>query len=169
MAETLRTDVTYKLEKIDIRDVSEDASRFIREQEGKKLTSALSFTLSMDTRDDYYNPTKVGYHSISIQNAGGILGGDNYFVKTVADTSWFFPLPLKTVLNLRGKAGFVEPYSGRAVPIYEKFYVGGLQTVRGFEYGMAGPFDLNKEPLGGKKMVSFQSELLIPQIGRAHV
>jgi outer membrane protein insertion porin family len=162
LAETLRTDVTYKLEKIDIRDVSEDASRFIREQEGKKLTSALSFTLSMDTRDDYYNPTKGGYHSISIQNAGGILGGDNYFVKTVADTSWFFPLPLKTVLNLRGKAGFVEPYSGRAVPIYEKFYVGGLQTVRGFEYGMAGPFDLNKEPLGGKKMVSFQSELLIP-------
>ena len=162
LAETLRTDVTYKLEKIDIRDVSEDASRFIREQEGKKLTSALSFTLSMDTRDDYYNPTKGGYHSISIQNAGGILGGDNYFVKTVADTSWFFPLPLKTVLNLRGKAGFVEPYSGRAVPIYVKFYVGGLQTVRGFEYGMAGPFDLNKEPLGGKKMVSFQSELLIP-------
>lgn len=162
LTEKIRTDAMYKLERIKVFDVSSDASRFIREQEGSKVTSALSFSLSMDTRNDYYNPTKGARHSISIQNAGGILGGDNYFVKTVADTSWFFPLPLKTVLNLRGKVGFVEPYSGRTVPIYEKFYVGGLQTVRGFEYGMAGPFDVNKEPLGGKKMVSFQSELIFP-------
>ena len=162
LTETLRIDTMYKLEKINVSDVSSDASRFIREQEGSKVTSALLFSLAMDTRNDYYNPTKGARHSISIQNAGGILGGDNYFVKTVADTSWFFPLPLKTVLNLRGKVGFVEPYSGRTVPIYEKFYVGGLQTVRGFEYGMAGPFDVNKEPLGAKKMVSFQSELIFP-------
>jgi len=162
LTEKIRTDAMYKLERIKIFDVSSDASRFIREQEGSKVTSALSFSLAMDTRNDYYNPTKGARHSISIQNAGGILGGDNYFVKTVADTSWFFPLPLKTVLNLRGKVGFVEPYGGRKVPIYEKFYVGGLQTVRGFEYGMAGPFDVNKEPLGAKKMVSFQSELIFP-------
>ncbi len=162
LTEKIRADAMYKLERIKVFDVSSDASRFIREQEGSKVTSALSFSLAMDTRDDYYNPTKGARHSISIQNAGGILGGDNYFVKTVADTSWFFPLPLKTVLNLRGNVGFVEPYSGRKVPIYEKFYVGGLQTVRGFEYGMAGPFDTNREPLGSKKMVSFQSELIFP-------
>lgn len=162
LTEKIRADAMYKLERIKVYEVSSDASRFIREQEGSKVTSALSFSLAMDTRNDYYNPTKGARHSISIQNAGGILGGDNYFVKTVADTSWFFPLPLKTVLNLRGKVGFVEPYSGRKVPIYEKFYVGGLHTVRGFEYGMAGPFDTNKEPLGAKKMVSFQSELIFP-------
>src|SRR4030043_2087027 len=102
LTETLRADAMYKLERIKVFDMSSDASRFIREQEGSKVTSALSFSLAMDTRDDYYNPTKGARHSISIQNAGGILGGDNYFVKTVADTSWFFPLPLKTVLNLRG-------------------------------------------------------------------
>ncbi len=162
LTETLRADALYKLEKIKVSDVSLDASQYIKEQEGEKVTSALSFSLSMDTRNDYYNPTKGARHSISIQNAGGILGGDNYFVKMMADTSWFFPLPLKTVLNLRGKVGFVEPYGGRKVPIYEKLYVGGLHTVRGFEYGMAGPFDTNKEPLGAMKMVSFQSELIFP-------
>jgi len=162
LTETLRVDAVYKLEKIKVSDVSLDASRTIKEQEGKKVTSALSFSLSMDTRNDYYNPTRGSRHSISLQNAGGILGGDNYFVKGVADTSWFFPLPLKTVLNLRGNIGFVEPYSGRKLPIYEKFYVGGLKTIRGFEYGMAGPFDVNKEPLGAKKMFSFQSELIFP-------
>ncbi len=162
LTETLRADALYKLEKIKVSDVSLDASRFIKEQEGEKVTSALSFSLSMDTRNDYYNPTKGARHSISLQNAGGILGGDNYFIKGMVETSWFFPLPLKTVLNLRGKVGFVEPYGGREVPIYEKLYVGGLQTVRGFEYGMAGPYDENKEPLGAKKMVSFQSELIFP-------
>ncbi len=162
LTETLRTDATYKLEKVKVYDVTIDASRFIKEQEGEKTTSALSLSLSMDTRNDYYNPTKGARHSLSLTNAGGILGGDNYFIKGVADTSWFFPLPLKTVLNLRGRVGFVEPYGGRKVPIYEKFYVGGLHTLRGFEYGMAGPFDANKEPLGSKKMVSFQSELIFP-------
>ncbi|MCJ7704153.1 MAG: BamA/TamA family outer membrane protein, partial [Desulfobacterales bacterium] len=162
LTETLRADALYKLEKIKVSDVSLDAYRYIKEQEGEKVTSALSFSLSMDTRNDYYNPTKGARHSISPQNAGGILGGDNYFVKVVAETSWFFPLPLKTVLNLRGKVGFVEPYGGREVPIYEKLYVGGLQTVRGFEYGMAGPHDINDEPLGANKMVSFQSELIFP-------
>ncbi len=162
LTETLRADAMYKLEKINVSDVRLDASQFIKEQEGEAVTSALSFSLSMDTRNDYYNPTKGARHSISLQNAGGILGGDNYFVKGSVETSWFFPLPLKIVLNLRGKVGFVEPYGGREVPIYEKFFVGGLHTVRGFEYGMAGPYDRNEEPLGANKMVSFQSELIFP-------
>ena len=162
LTETLRADAMYKLEKINVSDVRLDASQFIKEQEGEAVTSALSFSLSIDTRNDFYNPTKGARHSISLQNAGGILGGDNYFVKGSVETSWFFPLPLKIVLNLRGKVGFVEPYGGREVPIYEKFFVGGLHTVRGFEYGMAGPYDRNQEPLGANKMVSFQSELIFP-------
>jgi len=162
LTDTLRFDTMYKLENIKVSDVSKDASKLIREQEGKKLTSALSFSLSMDTRNDYFNPTRGGRHVISLQNAGGILGGDNYFVKMFAETSWFFPLPLNLVLNLRGKAGIIEPYGGRKTPIYEKFFVGGIHTLRGFEYGMAGPFDNNKEPLGADKMVVFNAELIFP-------
>lgn len=162
LTETFRMDVVYKLEQVHVYDVSSDASTSIRDQEGKKLTSAIALAFTMDTRNDFYNPTKGSRHSITLQNAGGILGGDNYFVKVIGETSWFFPLPLKTVLNLRGKVGFVEPYSGREVPIYEKFYVGGLHTVRGFEYGMAGPHDQNNEPLGSTRMVALQTELIFP-------
>jgi outer membrane protein insertion porin family len=95
-------------------------------------------------------------------NAGGILGGDNYFVKATGETSWFFPMPLNTVLNLRGKVGVIQSYGGKETPIYEKFFVGGLYTVRGFEYGMAGPVDENGEALGAAKMVVFNSELIFP-------
>jgi len=162
LTETIRADATYKLENVNVFNVTDNASRFIKEQEGKKTTSAISFVLSMDTRDDFFVPTRGSQHSLSAQNAGGILGGDNYFIKVVGETTWFFPLPLNTVLNLRGRAGFVDPYSGRKTPIYEKFFIGGLQTLRGFEYGMGGPVDENREPLGADKMVAFSSELLFP-------
>jgi outer membrane protein insertion porin family len=162
LTEKIRADTMYKLERINVHDITADASRYIKEQEGDKITSALSIVFSMDTRDDFFSPTRGARHSLNIQNAGGILGGDNYFVKVSGDTSWFFPLPLSTVLNLRGKAGFIEPYGGKKTPIQEKFFVGGLQTLRGFEFGMAGPFDENEEPLGGEKMVVFNSELIFP-------
>jgi len=162
LIENLRLEVVYKLENIDVSDVSEDASRFIREQSGKATTSALSFALSWDTRDDFFVPNRGARHSLFIQNAGGVLGFDNYFVKVVGETSWFFPMPLNTVLNLRGKLGIIEPYGGRKVPIYEKFFAGGLYTIRGFEFGMAGPVDENREALGSEKLWVFTSELVFP-------
>jgi len=162
LTKRIRLDATYKLENVNVYDVTEDASPSIKEQEGKKTTSGLSFTLSMDTRDDFYVPTRGARHSLFLQNAGGILGGDNYFVKGLLETSWFFPLPLNMVLNLRGKFGIIEPYGGKETPIYEKFFIGGLYTVRGFEYGKAGPIDINEDPLGAEKMVVFSSELIFP-------
>jgi outer membrane protein insertion porin family len=162
LTENIRADTMYKLENINVYNISEDASRLIIEQEGKKTTSALTLNFSMDTRDNFFAPNRGVKHSFSIENAGGILGGDNYFVKVVGESSWFFPLPLNTVLNLRGKAGFIGPYGGREAPIYEKFFVGGIYSLRGFEWGKAGPVDENQEPLGAEKMVVFNSELLFP-------
>jgi outer membrane protein insertion porin family len=162
LTETIRADMTYKLENVNVYNVANEASQFVKDQSGKKTTSALSLALSTDTRDDYYAPTRGARHSFYIQDAGGIFGGDNYYVKMVGLTSWYFPMPLKTVLNLRGQVGFMEPYGGRLAPIYEKFYVGGIQTLRGFEYGKAGPLDINNEPIGSEKMVVFNSELLFP-------
>jgi outer membrane protein insertion porin family len=162
LTDTFRIDAMYKLETVDVYDVSVFASRSIKDQRGKATTSAISMTPSLDTRDDYFNPSRGSRHSLFLQNAGGILGGDNYFVKVLGETSWFFPLPLKTVLNLRGKVGVIMPYGGKETPIYEKFYVGGLSTVRGFEYGMAGPVDIFGEPIGAEKMVVFTSELIFP-------
>lgn len=162
LTEKIRVDAMYKLERINVYDVTDYASRYIREQEGKATTSAISLTPSYDTRDDYFNPTRGARHSLFVQYAGGLLGFDNDFVKVVGQTNWYFPLPLNTVLNLRGQAGFIEPYNGKKAPIYEKFFVGGMYTVRGFKYGMAGPVDVNREPLGSEKMVVFNSELLFP-------
>jgi outer membrane protein insertion porin family len=165
LTNSIRVDAMYKLETVDVYNVGEGASTYIQEQKGRKTTSAISITPAWDTRDDYFNPRRGGQHSLFIQNAGGILGGDNYFVKVLGRVSWFFPLPLNTTLNLRAQAGTISGYSGKEVPIYEKFFVGGINTVRGFEYGKAGPLDVNGEPIGSKKMVAFNTEFIFPLSG----
>ena len=163
LTDNIRIDAMYKLENVDVYNVASDASIFIADQQGKKTTSAISLIPSIDTRDDFFNPRRGGKHSLLIQDAGGFLGGDNYFVKVLGQSSWFFPLPLRTTLNIRGQAGIITPYGGKVLPLYEKFFVGGINTVRGFEYGKAGPVDLpTGDPLGSKKMVAFNVEWIFP-------
>lgn len=162
LSEKLRADLTYKLETFEIMNVAPEASKYVKEQEGKTTTSALSLSFTRDDRDDFFAPSRGGRHSLTLQNAGGPFGGDNFFGRVVGETSWFFPLPLNTVLNLRGKAGFIEGYSGRRVPLYERFLVGGQNTIRGFEYGMAGPVDENGDPVGAKRMVVVSGEWIFP-------
>lgn len=162
LTEKIRADLMYKLETINVFNVAPEASVYIREQEGKRTTSALSLTFAEDTRDDYFAPSRGARHSLTLQNAGGPLGGDNYFGKVVGETSWFFPLPLNTVFNLRGKAGFIQGFSGRTIPIYERFFFGGQGTIRGFEYGKAGPVDENRDPIGAKRMAVLSGEWIFP-------
>ncbi len=162
LTDSLRVDAMYKYEIVDVYNVAANASLYVRQQEGQTTTSAISLTPSVDTLDDYFNPRRGTKTSLFIQDAGGILGGTNYFVKVLGQTSWFFPLPLNTTLNLRGQVGTIQPYGGKILPIYEKFFVGGITTVRGFEYGKAGPVDINDEPIGAKNMVVFNTELIFP-------
>jgi outer membrane protein insertion porin family len=162
LTQKLRTDLTYKLENVKVFNISDEASNYIFLQEGEKWTSALSLSLTRDTRDDFFAPNRGAKHSLTLMNAGGILGGNNYFMKGLITSSWFFPMPLKTVYNLRAQVGNIGGYGGREVPIYEKFFVGGLATVRGFEYGMAGPKDEFGDPIGGNYMLVFNNEIVFP-------
>ena len=151
-----------KAERVDIFNVSPFASIYVKEQEGVRDTISVTLAFTRDTRDNYYNPTKGGRHSLTVENAGWVLGGDNTFFKAVGDTNWYFPLPLNTVLHLRGRAGFIEGYDGKEVPIYERFFIGGINTIRGFEYGYAGPKDIFGQPIGAERMVIFNSEFIFP-------
>ncbi|OGP93508.1 MAG: outer membrane protein assembly factor BamA [Deltaproteobacteria bacterium RBG_16_48_10] len=158
----LRADLIYKLENINVYNISDEASFFVQAQAGEKMTSALGITFTRDTRDDFFAPNRGSKLSLSVMDAGGILGGDNYFVKSLFTGSWFYPLPLKMVYNLRAQLGSIQSYGGRETPIYEKFFVGGLTTMRGFEYGRAGPVDETGESIGASRMLVFNNELVFP-------
>ncbi|HEX16705.1 MAG TPA: hypothetical protein ENF44_06240 [Deltaproteobacteria bacterium] len=158
----MRGDLVYRFERVKIFNVEDEASDYIKSQEGTTNTSKVTFTLTFNNIDDPLNPSRGIETWISLCNAGGPLGGDNYFWRIGTGVSWFKPLWGDLVLNLRGKFGIVEGYGGRDVPLGEKFFVGGLRTMRGFEYGMAGPVDENHEPIGALKMAVFNAELIYP-------
>ncbi|MDR2191514.1 MAG: BamA/TamA family outer membrane protein, partial [Endomicrobium sp.] len=93
-------------------------------------TSSVMAQIVYDTRDYIFDPSRGNRQLLNLQIAGGPLGGNVNFVKGIAKSSWFFPTFWKFVLSFNLNAGIIGSYGGQAtVPIYEKFYVGGADTV----------------------------------------
>jgi len=162
LSEYVRGDIAYRIERATINNVSEDASIIIKEQEGTKVTSSITPSIARDTRDYFFDPTRGSKNSLYLTYAG--IGGDNYFVKSGIDSAWFFPIG-KTTAMLRGRFGYASGVFEKEVPLYERFYVGGLYTVRGLGFGEAGPRDPKTgDPLGGTEELIFNAEYIFPII-----
>jgi outer membrane protein insertion porin family len=162
LGEYLRGRLDYTYERVEVFDVDPNASRVVREQEGKRDSSILGLTLSMDTRDDFFFPTKGGVYRVKPENSGGVLGGDNDFWRVTGEFQYYYPLFWKFVGKGRLFLGEVQGYNGQDVPLWERFYVGGVRTVRGFDYGEAGPEDRRGEVIGSEKQAAGNLELLFP-------
>jgi outer membrane protein insertion porin family len=153
--------LSYKLEDVHIFDIDDAASSFIKEQAGTNTESSLTATVKRDTRDDAFFPTEGSVLTLSTEFAGGFLGGTSYFVKGSADAVKFFSLPLDTTFSIHGSVGHVQGYSGRTAPIYEKFFLGGINTLRGFETRTVSPKDPDTGDLiGGNTMMVLNLEFL---------
>ncbi len=141
--EYVTTSLKYSFDQSQIYSISTTAPFAIDEQidtYGSTInTSALTWNISRDTRDYYLDPKTGSKNSFFVEYAGGPLGGDPNFVKTAADSAWYFPLFWDTVIMARGRFGYVESLIDKPVPLSDLFYVGGSTTVRGFRYGNDGP------------------------------
>jgi outer membrane protein insertion porin family len=165
LTEFLAISGIYRLEEVTVSNVAETASQDLKDQEGTFLNSVVEFVLSRDTRDNIFEPTRGSRNSLEFQFAG--LGGDTQFYKFVAETTWFFPLPVfNLVWAVRGLFGMVEGYGGQEVPIFERFFLGGATTLRGQGTREVAPKDAAGEIIGGDKELLFSTELLIPVFPR---
>jgi len=162
IGEFFRGFLSFKHETVDVSDVAENASIFIKSQEGEATTNSLQLSLIRDSRDNYFNPTRGNRTVLTGEYAGGFLGGTNYFTKYSAETAQYTPLWWKLVFMVRGRVGVISGFDGREPPIYEKFYVGGLNSVRGFEPRSIGPEDSNGDPIGGYSELILNTEIIVP-------
>jgi outer membrane protein insertion porin family len=150
----------YRLEEVDITDISPTASEDLKQEEGKSLNSVIELTLARDTRDSIFEPTHGSRNSVDFAFA---VGGDTQFYKVVGESAWFVPLPVfKLVWAVRGLAGVVQGYGGEEVPIFERFFLGGATTLRGQRTRSVAPKDDQGETIGGTSELLFNTELLIP-------
>jgi outer membrane protein insertion porin family len=160
--EFIRANLILTHETVTISDVADTASSYIKEQEGEATTNSIGLSLVRDTRDNYMNPTRGNRTSVSGEYAGGPFGGDNSFTKFEAESSNYFPLFWKLVFMAHGQYGKVSGFDGKQPPIYEKFFLGGITSLRGFAPRSVGPMDENDEPMGGYQQVLFNAEVIVP-------
>jgi outer membrane protein insertion porin family len=156
----------YRLSVDDINTVLNTASYYIKKQAGETTSSGATLTLTQDSTDDVMFPSSGSKNSAAVEYTGGIFQGDVSYTRYSMTSSWFFPLPLETVFAIRGKFGYIQPNEGKAVPIFERYYLGGINSLRGLrEIGPRDP--LTGDVIGGLRMLNFNAEYIFPLIKNA--
>ena len=164
LTEHLRADAMYSLEDIKIGDVPSNASQDFQNEQGSNIISAGSLQLTQDTRDNIYNPGHGYIINGTIEDAGGIFMGDKNFIKGTATASFYHTFFERFVMELKGRAGWASRYGDSGtVPIYERFFAGGANTIRGYKERWVGPVDQGAdEPIGGDSLLIGNAEVTFP-------
>ncbi|MDD5722124.1 MAG: outer membrane protein assembly factor BamA [Syntrophales bacterium] len=152
--------VGYELKTDTVKNVADSASSYVKTQEGTLTSSGVTLTLGRNTTNDTMFPSEGSKNSISVQHTGTIFQGDASFTKYTANSSWFFPLPLDNVFGVRGRMGYIHPNEGKEIPVYERFSLGGMNSLRGLRE--VGPVDSSGDYIGGETMLNFTAEIVIP-------
>ncbi len=153
----------YTIANTTLSDISENASQIIIDSQDIKLTSSVRLALVRDTRDRIFAPSKGSKNSISVKYAGGILGGDAQFTKIEGHSSWYFPMPWEMVFHVKGAAGQAFENEAGKLPVYEHFYLGGMNSIRGFKSANISPIDPETgERIGGDKMWYANIAIMFP-------
>ena len=159
-----RASLSYRYDTTDISEITEDASDNVKELEGTLATSAVTTGVNYDSRDRAFNTSQGQDHSLTYTYAG--IGGDIGFHKVVGKLGWYVPVYKGLVSFFHGETGYVREISGYTLPDYEKFYLGGLNSVRGFGFQDINIKGTNSDgeetEEGGEKYVQFNFELTYP-------
>ena len=177
----LRGGVSYTLEDVGITYASgailtpptNNVPPDIASQIGYYLESSLGTSLAYDTRNSVKLPDKGQRSVLTAQVTGGPLGGSETFYKLgLQHARYFRGFARGHVLELGGRAGVAQAFgSSSDVPFFERFYLGGPNSLRGFKYNYVSPRQLNPtpssppdytEPVGGDSYWFASAEYSIP-------
>jgi outer membrane protein insertion porin family len=179
IGEYSRINFGYEYENTDISNVDPDASLEIQESEGETTIGALTGGISRSTLDNRFTPRRGSLLSFTSKLAG--IGGDADFFTLIASAAKYFPMPWDSAFMIRGTIGYSDGLGGDDVPIFEKFFLGGLDSIRGFEERTVGPRELRRsvdpfitdpdeyDVVGGEKQLFFNVEYIFPILKEAGI
>ncbi|MDD3181141.1 MAG: outer membrane protein assembly factor BamA [Opitutaceae bacterium] len=154
----------YTYEVVDIRNVESTSSAVIQSLEGKTRVSKVSLMFLRDTRDKIISTTRGNYASLGLGLAGGPFGGGVDYYSIDFHGSQFFPIfeAQEQVLSFLARSGVIQNYGrSKEAPFFDRYFLGGPDSLRGFEYHMVSPKDTLGEPIGGKTYGFFSAEYSI--------
>lgn len=137
------------------------------------VTSSITPGYRYDSRNDPFDPSVGTRFSFSAQIAGPMFGGTYSFVKPEIHYTIYRPLSRILTGAFNAEGGWVVPYGGQDIPIFERYRLGGERNIRGFAYGSILPkkdngmyyFDEHGARLGGAKYLVFNAESIFQVAG----
>ncbi|MBN1833323.1 MAG: outer membrane protein assembly factor BamA, partial [Deltaproteobacteria bacterium] len=163
LGDLTRGSVRLSHENSDIQDVASSAAMVIREMEGKNIANSITLGISRISWDRPWLPTKGSYNSFTVETTGGILGGDVGYNKYMLRTEWYFPLFWSTVFVAKGNVGLIKRKGQEKLPVFKKFILGGVGSVRGFDDYSISPRDpVSGDRIRGEKMMFYNFEYRFP-------
>jgi outer membrane protein insertion porin family len=174
---TLHAAIAYNLEQVstEIGGLSGRKDVPIASLFNAGLTSSLRATITFDNRDDRWMPSNGWYLSGTAEYAAAALGSENLFSRYIGRVRRYFPKPLDGVLKFNLVGGVVLAPEGRQVPLFERFFMGGIYNVRGFQRNTLGPsigVPVSGDPgaalsafnIGGNKQLYLNNEFEMPLV-----
>jgi outer membrane protein insertion porin family len=157
--------LSYSFENVKTSEISEDLLLsnpyyYLYYQPG--LISAISPTIYYSTVDSPIFPTSGTKYLFSYSYSGGLLGGTVKLHKTRLQLVKFIPLWRRHTLGLQLIHQAIYPFGDQPVPIYERIFLGGEQSIRGYEIHQVGPRNANGAVIGGSKAFQLNLEYMVP-------
>ena len=139
--------LAYRHERTTLSDIKVD---FIPD-DVKSNTRSLKLSFVRDTRDNLFNSTKGLFFEASSELGGFYTTQSTSFYRLSSNVKYFYPLIAKTIAATSLELGVIGAENGfGSIPLHERFYAGGPNSVRGFEYEKVGPLDSKRVPTGGR-------------------
>ena len=148
----------YRFETVELSGLAAaDETEFFKN--GTRVTSRVAPTYIHDSRDNFLNPSTGWRHVIGFEFAG--LGGAK-FTKSVYEVTYYRPLIGKLVGAAHGRINYGDGYGGEELPGFERYFMGGPNSLRGFTIQDVGPKDSDGDPVGGQQALLINLELQYP-------
>ncbi|WP_456456763.1 BamA/OMP85 family outer membrane protein [Thermovibrio sp.] len=148
----LTQNFSFKVLKSTLTDTSINTKR-------ETLERLLSYTHLYDKRDNISNPHSGYILKTTLSVSGFVFGGDTSYYLVNSRFKYLYPLSRKSVLSLRLGVGFIESLRNKVVPVEDRFFLGGAESVRGYKYGTISPTDEKGNFIGGRAYGLFSLEL----------
>lgn len=158
----------YRLDRYRLYDFDDDASQIIRQYDGRRWSSVGSLSITRNTTDRY-QPTTGTINRLTFDYGGNFFGGDDDFMAFTAEHQSYYELRQHHILHMRLKGGVVLENGSDDIPVFERFWMGGMDSVRGYRARDIVPRDPRTgDRIGGTRMAFANFEYLwtvAPQLG----
>lgn len=160
--DVFRVGTGYTLERVELSDLSEDAPRTVRNFEGTNWLSRAKLFGAHDTRDNPFNPNKGHIANITTELVGSVLGGNQDFYSISTSYAKYWSIFQNHIIEFRTRLATAKEFGDSSeVPIFDRYYAGGLGTVRGYNFRRVGPIE-SGDAIGGQTLGIINLEYTFP-------